>query len=97
MLNLVALMDRRKLVQIVSTGAALVEFKQLLRLTAALPHVHHVVHYQVLTAERAVPLVVADIRQLFVPVFASSTGIAFVLAIMCTSYVDFIFHGPLEP
>ena len=47
---------------------ALVEFKQFFRLSAALPHVHHVVHHQILAAEHAVSLVVADVRQLLIMV-----------------------------
>ena len=49
-----------------AVGAALIKLEQFFGLTAALPHIHGVVHHQIVTAEHAVRLVVADVGQLFV-------------------------------
>lgn len=48
--------------------AALVEFKKLLRFSAAALHIHRIVQHEIITAEHPVALTAADIRQLFIAV-----------------------------
>lgn len=53
---------------LLAVGASLVEFKKLLRFSAAALHIHRIVQHQIITAEHPVILAAADIRQLFIPV-----------------------------
>ena len=49
-----------------SVGAPLVELKQLLCPAAAVPHIHHIIHHQVITAKYMVPLIKADVSQFLI-------------------------------
>ena len=51
---------------LLAVGAQLVELKQFLRPAAALPHIHHIVHHQVIAAKHMIPLVKADVGQLLI-------------------------------
>ena len=55
--------------------ASLVEFKKLLRFSAAALHIHRIVQHEIITAEHPVVLTAADIRQLFIPVGFTIQGL----------------------
>ena len=65
---------------LLAVGAALVELKELLGAAAALGHIHGVIIYHIVTAENAVCLIIADVRQLFILICMAVQGLLYQFA-----------------
>ena len=65
---------------LLAVGAALVELKELLGAAAALRYIHGVIIYHIVTAENAVCLIVADVRQLFILICMAVQGLLYQFA-----------------